>query len=190
MQVSAVIPAAGNSGRMGRDKAVLHISHGQTFAGHLVNCFGVYGCRPVVLVVNDRSDTKKTNQENIITVVNHNVDLGRSHSIWLGLHYVPEGFSCFIHNVDNPYLEPEMLDWLLGLVQPDSFVVPVNTGRGGHPVLLGSRVAAHLRDQDQPADFRKTLHEFKRLELSWPDDRILLNINTPEDYKRFILGKQ
>ena len=173
---------------MGSNKALLPFGHGLTFAGHLVNCFGIYGCNPVVLVVNDQPGTDHLKQANLITVVNHRVDLGRTYSIRLGLNQVPPGFACVIHNVDNPYLEPDILDRLLEMLQPDTFVVPVHEGRGGHPVLLGSHVADHIRSQDHPADFREMLGLFQRVELPCRDEGILWNINTPGEYQRFIRG--
>lgn len=186
---SAVIPAAGNSERMGCDKALLSIGHGETFAGHLMRCYGLYGCRPVVLVVSDNTDTSRLQQKNILTVINHHVNLGRSHSIRLGLSHIPAGSECFIHNVDNPFLEPDLLDRLLELVQPDAYVVPVFEGRGGHPVLLGRQVADYIRSQDNPAGFREALNHFTRIELPFPEESILWNINTPEEYQKFILSK-
>jgi len=186
--ISAVIAAAGNSERMGCDKALLSIGHGKTFAGHLMHGYRLYGCRPVVLVVNENTDISQLQQTNILTVINHQVHLGRSHSIRLGLSHIPVGSECFIHNVDNPFLKPDLLDRLLELVQPDAYVVPVFEGRGGHPVLLGRQVADHIRSQEHPADFREALSRFKRMELPFPEENILWNINTPEEYQKFILS--
>lgn len=183
---SAVIAAAGNSVRMGTDKALLPIGQGLTFAGHLVNCFGEYGCMPVILVVNDQFDNPAINAENLKIVVNHHLEKGRSWSVHLGLKQVPEGFSCFIQNIDNPFINRGLLDCLLDLVIPDGYAVPVHNGQGGHPILLGSNVVQYLRSQPEVPDFRRSLHRFTRIEATFPDERILWNINTPADYKRFI----
>jgi len=173
---------------MGRDKALLVAGNGLTFAVHLVNCFSRHGCNPVVLIVNEKTGTDHIARRNLVVAVNHQVALGRSWSIRLGLNHVPEGFSCFIHNVDNPYFDPDLPGRMLDMDQPGSYVVPVFNGRGGHPVLLGSQVADHLRSQDQPADFRQTLSRFQRIELPWPHEGILWNINTQQEYERYILA--
>lgn len=186
MRISAVIPAAGSSGRMGRDKAMLPIASGLTFAGHLVNCFGLFGCKPVVLIVNERFDSDKFHAENLMTVVNHHLEKGRSWSVHLGLKQVPEGFPCFIQNVDNPFLEPGLLDLLISSLTPDGYVVPVYQGRGGHPLLLGNEVVNFFRQQQDGCDFRQELQRFTRIEVPCPDGAILWNINTPGDYKEFI----
>lgn len=184
--ISAILPAAGSSGRMGREKAILPTGHGKLFAEHLVNGFATFGCRPVVLVVNENFDHTAISLPGLVTVVNHNPGKGRSWSILLGLKQVPGGHASFILNVDNPFLEPALLDKLSAHVSPDSYVVPVYNGRGGHPVLLGDKVVDLFRGMQDLSDFRRELLRFTRIEVSYPDKRILWNINTPEDYDAYI----
>jgi len=183
---SAIIPAAGVSGRMGRDKALLPNGAGLTFAGHLVNRFNDYGCDPVILVVNAQHDPSLFQTENLVTVVNHHIEKGRSRSIHLGLQKVPEGHVCFIQNVDNPFLENVLLNMLMESLPPDGYVVPVYRSKGGHPILLGMQVVDFLRSQKDLTDFRRELDRFVGVEVPFPDERILLNINTPGDYQEFM----
>ncbi len=186
ISISAIIPAAGNSTRMGGDKALLSIREGVTFAGHLVNCFGVFGCKPVILIVNEKSDPSRFQSEQVITVVNHALEKGRSWSLLLGLKQVPADHACFIQNVDNPFLDPELLDLLIGSLPADGYAVPVFQGRGGHPILLGSKAVDLFRLKEELPDFRQVLQQMRRTEVDFPDERILWNINTPHDYKQFL----
>lgn len=184
--VAALIPAAGLSGRMGIPKALLRHGCGSSFARYMLNCYGIFGCDPVVLVINHQlSDTEITSGKHL-TILNPNPQWGRTHSIRLGLKAIPPATPCFVHNVDNPYLTPEMLDAMLALVTPKDYVVPVFKGKGGHPVLLGATVADAIRDCAEPSDFRSLLSSWPRKEVGWNDDRILLNINTPDDYRQMI----
>jgi CTP:molybdopterin cytidylyltransferase MocA len=185
-RLSALIPAAGNSGRMGRDKALLQAGNGLTFVKNLVTLFGQYGCDPVILVVNEQFDPSPFRAENIITVVNRNTEKGRSWSICLGLEQVPGGRACFIQNIDNPFAGPGLLDVLVKAMTPDGYMVPQCNGRGGHPILLGSEVADDLRQQKEFTDFRFELQRFNRVEVPYNDERILWNINTPDEYKEFL----
>ena len=171
---------------MGSDKALLSVGNGKTFANHLVGCFGKYGCKPVVLVVNEQFDIAPFNAESLVTVVNHNLEKGRSWSILLGLKQVPRGCACFIQNIDNPFLEPGLLDKLFGSVVPDGYAIPVYHGRGGHPILLGCNVVDFLRQQQELPDFRQALKQFRKVEVPHHDKQILWNINTPDDYEEFI----
>jgi CTP:molybdopterin cytidylyltransferase MocA len=139
------------------------------------------------MVVNERTDTKGLTRDNLVIAVNRRVDLGRGWSVRIGLQSVPAGYACFIHNVDNPYIRPELIRGMFEQVRPGSWVVPVNAGRGGHPVLLSSDIAGHLR-QAPPGDLREALARFERIELPWNDGRITWNINNPEDYREYLLA--
>jgi CTP:molybdopterin cytidylyltransferase MocA len=186
--LSAVIPAAGSSGRMGRDKALLVNGNGVTFARHLVNCFSIYGCNPIVMVVNEKYDQASFQAKNLVTIVNLQPEKGRSWSVLLGLKNVPMGNACFIQNIDNPFLEPGLLDRLVESVPPDGYAVPVHHGHGGHPILLGNSVVDFFRVQPELHDFRLDLQRFTRIEVPYPDEGILWNINTPAEYKQFARG--
>ncbi|MCX6246033.1 MAG: NTP transferase domain-containing protein [Bacteroidetes bacterium] len=183
--VSVIIPAAGESGRMGSDKPLLAYSPGLNFTDHLINAYLEFGADPIMLVVNRQFDASRLIARSAVCVVNEHVDRGRSWSIRLGIGMIPAGNACFIHNVDNPYAERTLLEALMHAVSPGGYVVPVYDGKGGHPVLLGSRVVEYLRNASVPADFRKSLEMFQRNEIPFPDERILLNINTPSDYENF-----
>ena len=114
------------------------------------------------------------------------MEKGRSHSIHLGLQEVPPGSACFIHNIDNPFPAVSLLRLLLKSLPHKGYAVPVFQGRGGHPVLLGPGMADLLRIQSELTDFRQILRGFDRVEVPSPDDQILWNINTPEEYRKFL----
>ncbi|MEI6172166.1 MAG: NTP transferase domain-containing protein [Bacteroidota bacterium] len=186
MSIAAIIPAAGNSGRMGRQKALLSFGNGMNFAAYLVGFLEAYGCDPVVLVVNDEFDLARLPKISHPPVINNMVSLGRFFSIQLGLQQIPKGSSCFIHNVDNPFLEKDLLDRMISAAAEDHFVVPVYQGQAGHPVLLGSKVVAGMLQKDPAGNFREILSGFTRVDVPCSDDRILWNINTPDDYTAFL----
>jgi molybdenum cofactor cytidylyltransferase len=185
-QVSVIILAAGNSGRMGSDKAQLPAGNGFSFAGKLVKGFSEFGVHPIVVVVNKNIDLSELNPAQIIITLNEHLEKGRSWSILQGMKDVPGYCPCFLQNIDNPYLENELMDLLLDSVKPDSYVVPVYQGKGGHPVLLGGQIVNCLKNLNDLPDFRKVLKQFNRIEVAYCDERILLNINTPAEYEQFI----
>ena len=187
IRFSALILAAGASARMGADKALLPFDNVLTFSNYLVNSYIEALARPVILVVNESYINSDPLPGMAKVVINREVELGRSHSIRLGIINVPGGNACFIQNVDNPYIDQELLKLMLSRLQPDSFVVPVVTGRGGHPVLLGPQIVDYLKSFAEWCDFRSVLNDFVRIAVPWNNERILWNINTPEDYKGFIL---
>ena len=183
---SAILPAAGLSTRMGRQKALLPYGSGYNFAQHLSSGFSGFGCNPVVMVVNEDFDPAAIAPGELIFVVNRHLELGRSHSIHLGLKHVPDRVSCFIHNIDNPFPGLSLLAMLCEAVKDYGYAVPVYQGRGGHPILLGKNVTEDLRSRHDLGDFRQALEAFERIEVPCSDARILMNINTPEEYQRFL----
>lgn len=185
MPFSAIIPAAGNSGRMGSNKAQLVYGVGESFASHLVKNYALSGAQPVLLITNEQQDQPGFDGS-FIRVINRHVESGRSHSIFLGIQQVPEGNACFIQNIDNPFIEPGLLDQMIALHESDGFVVPVCHGTGGHPVLLGRNVVSYIRGLDLLPDFREVLKKYKRIETPYRDERILWNINTPREYESFL----
>jgi CTP:molybdopterin cytidylyltransferase MocA len=190
MILSAVVPAAGNSGRMGRQKALLPVGNGLNFATNLVAFYTDFGCDPVILVINRDLDATLVQTDKNLVVVNHQVVLGRLYSIQLGLQHIPEDSFCFIHNVDNPYLEMDLLRRMAHAAAEDNYVVPVYNARAGHPALLGSRVIDCIRRKDHQTDFREILKGFTKIEVPCSDERILWNINTPGEYEAFLRWQQ
>ena len=186
MILSAIVPAAGNSGRMGRQKALLPFGNGLNFATNLVTFYADFGCDPVVLIVNSELDAILVQTNKNLLVVNHQVNLGRLYSIQLGLQHIPEGRFCFIHNVDNPYLEMDLFRQMVNVAGDESYVVPVYNGRAGHPALLGPGVIDCIRRKEHHADLREILMGFTRIEVTCSDERILWNINTPAEYEAFL----
>lgn len=183
---SALILAAGTSGRMGADKAGLSYDDRKTFIKHLEDSYLEANAKPVVLVVNTRF--AKKGEENPFTsiIVNCEPEKGRSHSIRLGLANVPAGNACFIQNVDNPIIDSKLLKSMLNMIGKDSYVVPVYGKKGGHPILIAPQIIEHINSLDTMDDLRTTLASYRRIDYSWPDEKILLNINTPEDYAQFV----
>jgi len=187
---AAIILAAGNSARMGCPKAHLPYGNGNTFAQQITRGFLAFGCNPVIMVIQDGADFTGLQTENLVPVINREVEKGRSHSIHLGLQSLPEGACCFIHNIDNTCPPAGLLEQMTKALPAEGYVVPVYEGRGGHPLLLGWRMAKLLQEQADTGDFRLAISGFKRVEVPWCDGQILWNINTPEEYQRFLISSR
>jgi CTP:molybdopterin cytidylyltransferase MocA len=185
---SAIIAAAGTSARMGCPKALLRHNSGVSFLRFLLNGYLGYGCDPLVVVAGQELDRPEWKQGGHHLVINHQPEMGRSFSLFLGFQRIPEGSACFIHNVDNPCLVHDLLETLAANALTDGYIVPVFQGRGGHPVLLGPKVIETAKTLIPPFDFRDLLKGFKKYEVEWPGGDILLNINTQTDYLLYSAG--
>ena len=75
---------------------------------------------------------------------------------------------------------------MLNGVEDDAYCVPVFNRKSGHPVLIGSEIVKQFRNGEGTADFKQVLSSYKRIDVAVGDERILLNVNTLEQYQRFI----
>jgi CTP:molybdopterin cytidylyltransferase MocA len=66
---------------------------------------------------------------------------------------------------------------------PGSIIIPCHDGHRGHPPLLPRRL---LDDLETPLTLRDLLRDNKELirHLEVPDDGVLIDMDTPEDYHR------
>jgi molybdenum cofactor cytidylyltransferase len=183
--ISVILLAAGNSGRMGRPKPLLTWPDGITFAERLVLDFRAAGFVPVILVVNRDVFGLLPDLRDTLRVINEHPDLGRFQSLLLGIKEVPPGSPVFIHNIDNPFLEAGLLKRMELEMNTEGFVVPVFQGCRGHPVLMGGGMVDKIRGMDPDSDFREVIKKFEGREVEGDHPGIHWNINTPEDYDRF-----
>ena len=76
----------------------------------------------------------------------------------------------------------------MGFTELD-FAVPVYGGKGGHPILLSSQLIKPLINDFNPkGHFNQVLKSFQRKDVLVSDPYIAVNINTPEDYRKYFMG--
>ncbi|MCY3758802.1 MAG: nucleotidyltransferase family protein [Acidobacteria bacterium] len=192
-RVSGIILAAGRSQRMGRPKALLPI-FGTTFLEHIVHQIRssrlvdlkiVLGHRPEVIL--DRLPDLKP-----ATVINSHYREGQLSSLQAGIRALdPEtcdGLMMFL--VDHPLVDSALIDGLL-----DSFsqgghpiVIPSFQRRRGHPVLFARELFPELlaASPDEGAVAVVRQHRGEICHLEWESDEILVDVDTPEAYRRWI----
>lgn len=185
---NTLILAAGHSRRMGTPKWQLRMPSGEFFAGYLYRRFREFGCNVRMVVNSDDFAAISSDEElkNIPLVLNARPDLGRFYSLRCGLEQLPDASPCFIHNIDNPFVEPGLLDVLQTALGDHDYVLPEYQGRGGHPLLISRAMVQQVLQQKEPwPDLRGFMANFhgKRVPVDFPE--ILFNINTPQDYQRF-----
>ena len=186
---AVIILAAGHSERMGQAKYKLAFSEEETFFSHIIRVYRRFVVPRLIVVVNQEFDTSNyLFDENAEFVVNNNPELGRFHSIRLGLEKLKTG-AAFVQNIDNPFVNAGLLIKLLDGLKDKDFAVPVYNGRGGHPVLLSSKIIHSLQnDFSSATHFDKALQSFQRSDVVVSDPYISVNINTPDDYRKYFLG--
>ena len=188
---SAIILAAGISKRMGKPKLMLQLDNNTTFLENIANKYKEFGCSKIIIVLNNEGidlvkhlNIKLASQT--ILVLNNHLELGRFYSIYLGAEQVSSDY-VFIQNIDNPHAQFEVLSQLYKNKVSNGYVIPVRKGRGGHPVLISRKIINNILDENKfDHNFKKYLKQFSKNEVEIIEDSILLNINTPTDYKAFL----
>lgn len=183
-KASAIILAAGNSERMGIDKAQLSFRHDFTFMDQLISEYSKAGLKNIIIISQDKNLILKPPHQNMIKwVYNPAPEMGRAWSIYLGLQYVDPLFPFFIQNIDNPFTDHTLIQLMLEAFCPGHIVSPLYQQKKGHPILLPSQFINQTLQKDIEAfDFRERIQDFPFKGVAWEDEHILANINTMKDY--------
>jgi CTP:molybdopterin cytidylyltransferase MocA len=190
-EIGIIILCGGESSRMKSPKAFLEIEC-VTLLERLTNIYCSAKFLNPVIILNHRFFSQPwletINKLSIKSVVlkNQFPNLGRSHSIRLGLYLMKDKSFCFLQNIDNPDISIDLLDKMISACNEDAYVVPANNGETGHPILIGKKIIEHLSSLRSPNWILKDeLKKFKRIIIDAPYNNVLLNLNTESDWEKY-----
>jgi molybdenum cofactor cytidylyltransferase len=196
---AGVILAAGDSSRMGRDKALLpwpppaagQAPSSDTFVSAAIRSLSA--ATEFVLVVvgkNEAALAPIIYAHGASLVVNPNPDLGQFSSLQVGLHEVLNHGrdAAMITLVDRPPVSTATLQTLRDAFEAADqniwALVPEFSGKHGHPYLVGREMMeAFLRVP--PTSIARDIEHAHQAHIQYlrvGDPLVALNINTPEDY--------
>ena len=202
----AVILAAGESTRMGRDKALLPwppISATAAASGGTLLSAAITSLAPftelVIVVVGKNEDAiapvAYANGASLVS--NPAPERGQFSSLQVGLHEVLNRGrdSAMVTLVDRPPVSAEAIEALVlqftgQFVLPPAArkwaVVPEFGGKHGHPILIARELIEAFLKAPPTASARdiRRQHEDRIQYVTVDDPRICTNVNTPEDYAR------
>ena len=196
---AGVILAAGDSSRMGSDKALLSWK-GESFLSLAIRRLSAV-CDFVVVVAGKNAETLRplVYQNAGYLAINPQPELGQFSSLKIGLREMLERGrdSAFVTLVDRPAPTVETLELLRETFlhsRPEQTwaVVPEFRGRHGHPYIASREmIEAFLRAQ-QIATAREVEHENQSKVLYVPvsDPNVTANLNTPEEYESWKLQQE
>jgi len=189
---SAIILSAGKSSRMGVHKFSLKFNASNSFLENMVNEYNSFGCEEIIIVLNPdgASFLNRLNLDipsNIKIAINHHPEWERFFSLKLGARLLSSTKPSFVSNIDNPFINKSTLDSLVIHYNDADYINPIYKGKGGHPFLISEKVIADLKSEklDQ-MHMKEFLGRYSKKSVDVDDEKILLNINTNEEYKRFI----
>jgi len=199
--VAGIILAAGGSTRFGKPKQLLDWK-GQPFVRAVATKALAAGLSPVVIVVGANAEQVESTVKDLDVMIVRNIDWisGQANSIREGikvfLSSLTEGFENDLEKagaaifllVDQPQITTSIL---LGLVEKHAsglfpIVAPIVLDRRANPVLFDRITFRDLLSLEGDVGGRAIFHKFQVEYLTWHDDRMLLDVDTPEQYERMI----
>ncbi len=191
--VAGVILAAGESSRYGEPKQLLDW-HGEPFVRAVAKKALEAGLSPVLLIVGAHKDDVVTvmNDLDIRMVENPNWKEGQSTSIKAGIKAIhsekPNVGAAVFLLVDQPQITTSILQ---GLIEKHAegrypIVAPMVIDRRANPILFDRRTFPDLRTIEGDVGGRAIFHKYQVEYLPWHDDRLLLDVDTPEHYQRLL----
>lgn len=182
----AIIPAAGRSKRMGRDKLLL--SWGQsTVLGSVIAAWQASKVDELVVVTRrDRQDIIDLCENEGVTLVAPEQPPPEMKDSVLAALRQTKGDVWLLAPADMPELDPTVIDQVLAAYDPasPSIIVPVKSGRRGHPVLFPWPLAREVALLGETEGVNVLLHRHPVRELKCQHTSIHCDLDTPEDYER------
>ncbi len=189
---TAVILAAGESSRMENSPKANLLYRNKTFLENLVVVFQDAGIDSIIVVLGAHVDEVKKNHVNLPVefIVNTNYQEGQLSSIKESLKLISaESELMIVHLVDHPLIQSNtIISILFKRTETNaSVIIPTYENRRGHPVLFGKEVFSELQNASIHVGAREVVwnHKDDLKEVATNDRGILININSPEEYRKW-----
>lgn len=188
--VAGIVLAAGESRRFGQPKQLL-TWQGMPLVRKVTLTAIEAGLHPIVVVTGSAGDLVQQAVKELPIVTIHNPDwmAGQSTSIRAGLSALPAhiGGAMFLL-ADQPFVSVSLLRALVEC-HAETFspiVAPKVEGKRANPMLFDRDLFPYLLDLQGDVGGRLLLSRFTPSFVPWSDSKVLLDIDTPEDYQTLL----
>lgn len=193
--VTAVILSAGESSRMGEPKALLPVE-GQTFIERIIRALAQAQIRDIVVILGHhaREISPKLSQLPVRIVINEEYKKGQLSSLQAAIRSL-QGEDCdgiLVHLVDHPFVNPDLVEEMVTRFYESKslIVVPTCKGRRGHPVIFSSKLFPELLAAPLETGAKQVVHAHRAetLEIETSEEGVVIDIDTPGEYKEYVKG--
>ena len=191
--VSVVLLAAGKSRRMGEHKLLLPFDGTCVIARTLDNLLAARVGEVVAVLGFQADEVKKAVGGRVKTVLNPEYALGMSTSLRVGLGALAvEAPFVMVALADQPLVTTREYNSLIeaALASERGIILPVFGGQRGNPIIVARRYLPELTRMSGDIGGRELLRDYPQdiLEVSVETEGVIININTPEEYRRQLAG--
>jgi len=193
LECSVIILSAGFSSRMKQAKFSLMFDEQKTFLEKIVQEYLNFNCNEIIVVMNKegiklKDELKLSFPKNVKFVLNKSPEKERFLSLKVGLQSLKDHNFTFMQNIDNPFVTQETLHTLYNNKNNGDYIILSYNNKGGHPVLFSKQVTnSIINETENDINLKEYLQDFSKKYINVDDVKVLLNINTPEIYKKNIL---
>jgi molybdenum cofactor cytidylyltransferase len=184
---AGIILAAGESSRMGKDKALLPYA-GTTFIERLIDLF-LPRVSPLIVVLGHNAGrilVEMRERPGVQVAINYKYKDGQLSSLKIAIAALPpDAVAALVTLVDHPAVGEATLDAILAHATAP-LVIPRYNGRRGHPVLLSRRLLDKIAALPADASAKQVIHAHlaEAVLLDVDDPGVLRDVDTPADWKR------
>lgn len=193
-RIVAVVPAAGRSTRMGRDKLLLPWGE-SVVVGAVVDALERGGAGEIVLVVppDNRPLRRWAETAPVRVALNSRPERGMLSSIWEGLEALggaselARRYHLLVTPGDHPGLRAETVRAVVrALEEGADLAVPVVDGRRGHPLGVAGEAIAAIRGLDPSVGLKALLERYEPRSVPVTDRGAIDDLDRPEEYRRAV----
>ncbi len=189
--IAGLVLAAGESSRMGQDKALL-LYHGRTFLETIVATMRETGIARIAVVLGHHAKEieRQVELSGVEVVVNRDYRCGQTSSLQAGLRALnsPDLEALLLCLVDHPAVRAATVEKLIETFQASHppVVIPTFQNQRGHPVLIGSALFGELLslgpEEGANTVVGKYREETRFLEV--PDPGVTIDVDDFEAFRR------
>jgi molybdenum cofactor cytidylyltransferase len=188
--IAALILAAGESSRMGRDKALLPY-RGKTFLTTVIDNLRGAGIGEITLVLGHHAEAIQSAVDltAVRIIFNPQYQRGQTSSLQAGLAAwdAPGPRAFLMCLVDHPAVGSDVIRAILDRYRRSSapVVIPVFQGKRGHPVLIGRELFGELIALGEDEGANTVIRRYRPVTefVEVDDPSIFTDIDDPGDYR-------
>ena len=189
-RVTAVVLAAGESRRMGRNKLLLPWDDTTVLGRTLANVAASNVADVLVVTGHNRHEIESVaSRQDIVTTYNQSYAQGMLSSVQTAIRSLPAAVEAVLIMLgDQPLVPTQLIDELLQAyaASPHGLIAPIYEGRRGNPVIIDRRYFTELLALPEDSAPRALLqrHPDYLLLVEVENDAVLHDLDRPEDYER------